>query len=418
MEHEVYAVIDIKSFYASCECAARGLDIFSTPLVVADKSRTANSIVMSVTPFLKERYGVSNVCRIGDLPDIPDIIYARPRMSYYLEMSAKIVSLFLDFVAEEDLHVYSVDESFLRLTPYLKCNQCDADTLVARIQNAIKSRFGLIATAGLGPNMFLAKACLDNEGKKRPPFRAYWGQDDVPSKLWKIHPITKVWGIAGGISTRLSRLGIRSMEALAKASDQLLQKEFGVMGLQLRRLANGIDEASITEPYVPSEVSLSQGQVLLRDYKPWEVLLVIKEVVDELCLRLRKANVQTRCVSLGIGYSSTSLGGGFHRQCALNIASDDPSILFRAIKNLFDQHVEEKMIRNVYVSFSKLRSYEAPRQLSLLDDEEALCKRRRLLCALDAISERYGRNAVLRASALTKNSTIIDRHGLIGGHHA
>ncbi|MBO6284877.1 MAG: hypothetical protein J6O18_01010 [Bacilli bacterium] len=229
MKQEIYAVIDLKSFYASCECAARGLDIFKTPLVVADKSRSVNSIVMSATPFLKANYRIPNVCRINDLPDVPGMIYAKPRMSYYLEMSAKIVSLFLNYVAEEDLHVYSIDESFLRLTPYLKLNNCDADTLVSRIQEDIKEQFGLTATAGMGPNMFLAKTCLDNEGKKRPPYRAYWGMEDVPTKLWKIAPITDVWGIAGGISRRLSRMGIRSMESLAKASPYALQKEFRVI---------------------------------------------------------------------------------------------------------------------------------------------------------------------------------------------
>ena len=128
---EVYAVIDLKSFYASCECAARGLDIFSTPLVVADKTRSANSIVMSTTPFLKANYGIPNVCRIGDLPKVPGMIFAKPRMAYYLEMSAKVVSIFLDFLDEEDVHVYSVDESFLYLTPYLSLYQMPAEELGA-----------------------------------------------------------------------------------------------------------------------------------------------------------------------------------------------------------------------------------------------------------------------------------------------
>ena len=119
---EIYCVIDLKSFYASCECAARGLDIFSCPLVVADPDRTSSTIVMSATPYLKEKYGVPNVCRVRDLPKIPGLILAKPRMAYYIEMSAKVVSIFLDFVDEEDLHVYSIDESFLRLTPYLKKN--------------------------------------------------------------------------------------------------------------------------------------------------------------------------------------------------------------------------------------------------------------------------------------------------------
>lgn len=418
MENEVYAVIDLKSFYASCECAARGLDIFATPLVVADKSRSKNSIVMSATPYLKEKYGVPNVCRIGDLPHQEEIIFARPRMAYYVEISAKIVSLFLDYVSEEDLHVYSIDESFLRLTPYLKLYGCSAVELVERIQKDIKERFGLIATAGMGPNMFLAKTCLDNEGKKKPPYHAYWGYEDVKTKLWKISPITKVWGIARGISGHLSRLGIRSMEALAKASPQLMQKEFGIMGTQLRQLANGIDNADITQKYVPAETSFSQGQVLMRDYDAEGARLVIKEIVDELCVRLRGANMRTGCVSLFVGFSSTSKGGGLHHQCSLNIPTDDNETLFQAVIGIFDRYKEDKYIRDISISFGKLSPYHGMNQQSLLEDGVALEKRRNLRLAIDRIASRFGRNAVLRASSLCADSTVIDRHGLIGGHHA
>lgn len=418
MENEVYAVIDLKSFYASCECAARGLDLFCTPLVVADKTRSKNSIVMSVTPYLKRKYGIPNVCRIGDLPHVKETIYARPRMAYYVEISAKIVSLFLDYVAEEDLHVYSIDESFLRLTPYLKLYGCSADDLAARIQKDILDRFGLVATVGMGPNMFLAKTCLDNEGKKRPPYRAYWGYEDVKTKLWAISPLTKVWGIARGIGNHLSRIGIRSLEALAKASPQLLQKEFGIMGIQLHRLANGIDDADITKKYVPKETSFSQGQVLMRDYDAEGARLVIKEIVDELCVRLRASNMRTGVVSLFVGYSSSSLGGGLHHQCSLNIPTDDNETLFQAVIGIYDRFKEDKYIRDVVVAFGKLTPYCGMHQQSLIDDNAALEKRRNLRLAMDHIASRFGRNAVLRASSLCANSTVKDRHSLIGGHHA
>ena len=149
----IVAAIDLKSFYASCECACRHLDIFTTPLVCCDPYRSSSSIVMSATPYLKKKYGIPNVCRRRDLPVVPEMIYAVPRMSYYLQMSAKVVSIFLDFVAEEDLHVYSVDESFLNLGPYLNLYRCTPEELVARIQRTIKKKLGLVATAALGPNM-------------------------------------------------------------------------------------------------------------------------------------------------------------------------------------------------------------------------------------------------------------------------
>lgn len=414
---KVYAVIDMKSFYASCECASRGLDLFSTPLVVADPDRSASTIVMSATPYLKERYGCSNVCRVRDLPKVPDLIFAKPRMRYYLEMSAKVVSIFLDFVDEEDLHVYSVDESFLRLDPYLSLYSCTPEALVERIQARIKDELGLVATAGIGPNMFLAKTCLDNEGKKRPPFRARWRQEDVRNKLWSIRPITKIWGISGGISSHLARIGIHSMKALALADPLLLKKEFGVIGEELHRLANGIDDADIREKYVPKERNLTCGQTLMRDYDPDGARLLLREMTDELCFRLRSSGNKAGRVAVFCAYSAETSAPGFSHSRSLDLPTDDNDVLYQTILDLFNEHVRALPIRNLSVSFSALSSY-AGQQYSLLEDAEELEERRHLHAALDEIRRRFGKDAALRATSLTEDSTIRLRHQQIGGHHA
>ena len=246
-EKALYCVIDLKSFYASCECAARGLDPFKTPLVVCDPTRGPSTIVMSSTPYLKANYKIPNVCRRRDLPHLEDMIYAQPRMAYYIEMSSRVVSIFMDHVAEEDIHVYSIDESFLNIGPYLSLAKQTPEEFVHEIQKQIYEELGLTATAGIGPNMFLAKIALDNEGKKRPPYIAHWTEKDVPTKLWSISPITEIWGISRGTEAHLKRIGIRSMKELAHCDRGFLEEEFGVMGLQLHDLANGIDRTDIRQ---------------------------------------------------------------------------------------------------------------------------------------------------------------------------
>ena len=413
----LYAVIDLKSFYASCECAARGLDIFSTPLAVCDKDRSQNSIVMSVTPFLKQRYGVPNVCRKADLPQIPDLIYATPRMAHYVEISAKVVSIFLDFVDEEDLHVYSIDESFLYLTPYLKLYNCSGEEIVAMIQERIKDELGLLATSGLGPNMFLAKACLDNEGKKKPPYRSYWGYQDVQTKLWAIPRLTDVWGIASGISSHLIRIGIRTLKALALSSVELLQKEFGVIGLQLHDLANGIDCADIRTPYTPKETSLNKGQVLMKDYNVTQARLILREMVDDLCVRLRSSGCKAGGISCYCGYSDTGSNKGFSRQAKLDIHTDDNDLLYEAILRLFDRYVLDLPIRYLGIGFARLKQSHQ-QQYSLMDSTPKQQKNEKLWQKIDILNQMYGKNTVLRASSLLPYSTIRERHTLIGGHRS
>lgn len=407
----VIAVIDLKSFYASCECACRHLDIFSTPLVCCDPYRSSSSVVMSATPYLKKKYGIPNVCRRRDLPQVPGMIFAVPRMSYYLQMSAKVVSIFLDFVAEEDLHVYSVDESFLNLGPYLNLYHCTPEALVARIQKRIKNKLGLVATAGIGPNMFLAKIALDNEGKKHEPYIAHWDYDDVPTKLWHISPITKIWSIAEGTASHLARIGIRSLYELAHANEDLLFREFGVMGKQLYELANGRDESEIENKYVPKNVSLSLGQTLRRPYYPKEALLILREMVDDLSNRLRSAGFLCQKVSVWASYGER---GSFGKQMALPIASDDTTILYDAVKEVFS-YGQELPIRGLSIGFGTLSDPDKE-QVSLFLDDSLRQERKALDRSLDAIRNRYGKNSVLRCSSLLEGSTIRTRHEQIGGH--
>jgi len=407
----VIAVIDLKSFYASCECACRHLDIFTTPLVCCDPYRSASSIVMSATPYLKKKYGIPNVCRRRDLPIVPDMIYAVPRMSYYLQVSAKVVSILLDYVAAEDLHIYSVDESFLNLGPYLDLYHCSPEELVARIQKDIKKKLGLVATAGIGPNVFLAKIALDNEGKKKPPFIAHWDYEDVPNKLWTISPITKIWSIATGTSGHLARIGIRSIYELAHASDALLQKEFGIMGEQLKNLANGRDESDITIKYAPENVSLSLGQTLRRAYYPSEALLLLREMVDDLSNRLRSTGFLCEKVSVWASYGGRET---FGKQMALPIATDDTNSLYDAAKAVFSYRAELP-IRGLGLAFGKL-IHASREQGSLFLAAEERQERQRLDASLNAIRSRYGKNSVLRCSSLLPGSTIKTRHEQIGGH--
>lgn len=159
------AVIDLKAFYSYVECIDRGLDPFTTPLVVADKERGKNTIVLSVTPYLKSR-GIPSRLRIQDLPKGYKYIYAVPRMSLYIEKSVEVMSILLEFVSREDLHIYSIDEAFLDLTTYLNYYKKEPIDIVIMILDRIKEKTGLMATAGIGENFFLSKVALDVYAKK------------------------------------------------------------------------------------------------------------------------------------------------------------------------------------------------------------------------------------------------------------
>lgn len=410
---KVIAIIDLKSFYASCECSARGLDPFSVPLVCADPSRGESSVVMSVSPFLKNKYGVPNVCRKRDLPKVKGMIFAQPRMSFYLQMSARVNSIFLDYIAREDLHVYSVDESFLNLTPYLSLYKREPRDIVGGIQKRIHDELGLTATSGIGPNMFLAKLALDNEGKKKAPYLAIWDEKDVENKLWGIKDLSDIWSIGDRTAAHLKRIGIRSVKDLASAQSSLLEKEFGVIGDQLHDLANGIDESDIESLYVPKETSISLGQTLMRDYSKSEGRLILKEMCDDLLYRLRKSGMMASKVSLFVGYSAGY--GGLSKQTSLPYPSDDFDDIYEAFSSLYEKGVNELPIRGIHLSLGRLRDGDFE-QTSFFFDEEEREEKRALYRSLDSIKETFGKNSVLRCSSLLAHSTAKNRHTQIGGH--
>lgn len=409
--NQAIAVIDMKAFYASEECVERGLDPFTTPLVVCDPTRGSGTIVLSVTPYLKNM-GIPSRCRRRDLPQIEGMIFAQPRMEHYVQKSAEIVSIVTDMIGEDDMHVYSIDEFFVNLGPYLKMYNCTAYELVKKIQNTIYDKTHLQTAAGLSYNMLLAKVALDTDAKKKPPYIAQWTKADIKNKLWKITPLSEMWGISSGYERKLNALGINTIGELANTDKRFLKERFGVIGEQLWEHANGIDNTNIREKYVPKETSLSLGQVLFKDYTKKQARLIIKEMCDDICTRLRNNEQMCKRVGLAIGYSA-KVGGGFSHFVTLDFPTDDTKNILKDMLKLFDKYCEDNPIRAVYLSLGKLASGSFVQQTIFEDTSN----RRNLNKVMDLLKNKYGKNIVLRGSSLLKESTAIERHNQIGGHH-
>ena len=412
MEKRTIAVIDLKAFYSYVECLDRGLDPWTTPLVVADKDRGTNTIVLSVSPYLK-KHGIPSRCRIKELPKKFKYIYAVPRMERYLEKSADVISVLYHFVAEEDVHVYSIDEAFVDLTTYLNYYKKTPLQMVTTIINQIKEDTGLQATAGIGDNFFLAKVALDIYAKKEKNGIARIHSNEIKEKLWPITPLSKVWSIGSRTEAKLNALNIFTVKDIATSDVDYLKAKFGVMGEQLWRHANGIDEADIHEKYEPKEKSLSLGQVLFRDYQKEEAVTIIREMVDDLSSRMRSQNKITHVVALFIGYSKNK--GGFARRSTLLSGTDDSKVLLDAILEIYYRHVSDAPIRNISISFGGLADASF-QQLNIFEDSEAQNDRHNLQKALDLLHSKYGKNSVLRASSLLEESTVKERNEFIGGH--
>ena len=218
-------VIDMKSFFATCECVERGLDPYATPLVVAEPNRNG-AITLAVTPYMKS-LGVGSRTRIYEIPSNIKYITVPPRMSLYIEYSKKVVSIFQDFVSKSDIHIYSIDESFLDVTDYLKMYNMTDYELARKIIDSIKDKTGLLSSAGIGPNMLLAKIAMDTEAKHTKDSIAKWTYEDIPNKMWPITPLSEFWGIGKRMERNLNILGIKTIGDLVHYDIKKLKIKHG-----------------------------------------------------------------------------------------------------------------------------------------------------------------------------------------------
>lgn len=410
-----FLCIDLKSFFASCECINRGLDPFTTPLVVANKNQGMGAITLAVTPYLKEK-GIKGRTRLYEIPKNISYTIVNPRMKLYMEQSKNVVNIYLDYVAKEDLHIYSIDECFLDVSDYLNLYKKSDYELAIDILKTIKEKTGLTATCGIGPNMLLAKVSMDIEAKHMPNCIAKWEKKDIETKLWNISPLSKMWGIGPRMEKKLNSLGIFSIKDLALYDKNKLKDKFGIMGLELWNHANGIDESIISEyKALPKEKSFSNSQVLFKDYYASNAKLIIEEMVDVITTRLRKENFETSCIGLGIGYSKV-IQDGFYHHTKLEVPTNDASIILKVCLLLFERFYEDLPIRKITINCSKLVKSKGI-QLNLFESLEEAMKVKNYHNSIDEIKTKYGKNSLIKASSLLPDSTAIERNKKVGGHH-
>ena len=396
--------IDLKSFFASVECVDRNLDPFTTPLVVTDVSRGEGAITLAATPYLRN-LGVESRSRLFMLPKNIDIIFAKPRMHLYEKASKEVIDVYKTFVSEEDMLIYSIDEVFLDVTNYLKYYSTSDYELALKIMDTIKKKTGLTGVCGIGPNMFIAKVAMDTEAKHNKNFISKWTYEDVLTKLQEITPLSKICGIGRSYEKHLNDLGINKLKDVFKYSRDFYIRRFGnVAGNDIWCKANGIDFTRVQDANKEEkEKSMSMSQILIRDYNKDEAFLIIREMTDMLCRKLRNSNKIASRVYLEVRYSR-ELHKSFHNSISIE-GTDEIDKIIEVFKYIYESNIENYMVRKLTIAFTRFGPKKS-KQLSMFDkikDEEKYTD------ALDKIYTKHGPVTLLRASSLLNNSTIKNR---------
>ncbi len=456
----------MKSFYASVECVARGLDPLRTNLLVADETRSDQTICLAVSPSLKA-IGVPPRPRLFEAKQAirayearrrttVNYITAVPRMAEYERVSALIYSILLRYAAPCDVHVYSIDESFVFASPYLRFYLEKAEAagvhpareMAMTILRDVLKTTGITATVGIGTNLYLAKVAMDIVAKKAPPDRdgvriAELGENSYKFLLWDHRPLTSFWMIGPGKARRLEKAGLLTMGDIARRSqwdEEWFYREFGIDGEILIAHAWGQDPVTIADikNYRPEGRSLSSGQVLPRPYRFGEARLVLSEMVDGLCRDMFLKSLTARTFSWFASYDWKSLEAcpsysgpvcldfygrlhpkHHHGVVRTPVETSSVSAISPLILDSFDRKTDRRLLfRRLGVCAEGIRPDTGMMQLDFFTDYDALVRERRLQAALQEIRGRFGPGALFLGKNMLKGATQLERNAQIGGHRA
>ena len=502
MSGRTYLAIDLKSFYASVECVERGLDPMTTHLVVADQSRTDKTICLAVSPALKA-YGVPGRARLFEArqavekanrrrrakapggafsgkswdetalaadPALEmDILVAPPRMAHYIEVSARVYQVYLRFAAPADIHVYSIDEVFIDATDYLKSAGVTAEAFAREAVRQVLEATGITATAGIGPNLYLAKVAMDIEAKHCPPDEngvrvARLDERSYRQKYWDHRPLTDFWRVGRGIARRLEENGMATMGDVARVSlsDAGQEKLFRLFGVNAELLIDhawGFESCTMADikAYEPADHSVGSGQVLQCPYPFEKAALAVREMADALALDLVDQGLVTDRLTLAVGYDIENLSGApgtayrgpvvtdhygrstpkpVHATARLETPTASARELVAAAQALMEKIADPALlVRRLTLTAARVLTEEeaqaAPvcRQLDLFHDwgaeaakeQQAAARRARekkMQAAMLGIKKKYGKNAILKGMDLEDGATGKLRNDQIGGHKA
>ena len=384
--------------------------------MVADKSRGKGALCLAISPRMK-RAGVKNRCRLFEIPKYMQYMIAKPRMKLYMEYSANIYGIYLKYFSKDDIYVYSIDEAFFDITPYLNYYKKSALEIAKMILDDVYKTTGITATCGIGTNLYLAKIAMDIIAKHNDSNIGYLNEELYIEKLWNHKPITDFWQIGNGIARRLLKYGVDDMEGLANMSEELLYKEFGINARFLISHARGKESVTIQQikDYQPQHNSLSNSQIFFKDYNYQDALLVLKEMVEINVLQLSEKHLSTDKIHLYIGYSKNVIKGtGGSRK--ISVRTNVYSILLEEFVKLYEQTTNKNYpIRQIGISFGNVVNEEFE-YYDLFTDQQEIEKEKRLQNALNEIKYKYGKNSVFKCMNLMENATQLQRNKLIGGH--
>lgn len=410
-------LVDGQSFYASIEKAAHP-ELRDRPIAVGDPARKSG-IILAACPIAKAR-GVTTAERVGEaLAKCPDLVVIRPRMQTYISYSLLITEIFESIT--DQVEPYSIDEQFLDVTG--SAASCGSpEDIALEIQRRVQLCTGVWSRVGIGPTKILAKMATDNFAKKRDSGIFTLDFDNIASELWPL-PVHQMFMVGSRMTKHFIRMGLPQIGDIARlelgAFKQRMRREMkkqsDIQAEYYWQTARGIDPSPVVAGIRGQLKSISHGKALRSSlYRTLaDIEIVLLELVVEVCRRCRRYGYMGRVLSVAAAETDGERSSWFSRQTTLPQPTSLTHEIAAAAHKLFVDHWSGLPLSNLSVALTDLTD-DSVLQLTLFEDRAAIYRRER---ATDKIKDRYGSDAVIRASSLLPSGVARERAAQIGGHY-
>lgn len=366
--------IDINAFFASVEQAANP-SLKGKPIATVGRAKRT---VLTSPSYEARRLGVKTGMTIGEAKKTcPSLIFVVSKNSLYVDVSKKLVKLYESVTPL--VEVFSIDEAFLDVTEVLD-RHSSPEELALDMKKQIREEFDITCSVGIAPNKLLAKLASELQ---KPDGLVHLRPDQVPLILENL-PVDELCGIGGRLKLDLARLGIYTCGQLARYPVEILKKRYGVRGVWLHDMANGVDNSEVIPPWsLPRDKSVGHSMTLPEDINNRErICWYISQLSEQVARRMRRGKYQGKTVSLILRYSDFET---FSKDHTIGKFIDSGYRIAQVAIRTLDTIKLKQAIRLVGVSVSNL--IQGTYQLSLFERER---KERVVTETMDKINDKWG----------------------------
>jgi DNA polymerase-4 len=389
-------LVDMNAFFISCEMS-RNESLRGIPSAVAGDPQRRTGIILAAN-YEARAYGVKTAMVVHKaLKLCPELKLVPPDHKFYSKKSHEVMELLARYspLVEQN----SIDEAWLDMTG---CEDLFGQPLESAktIMKNINDQLNLWCSIGISENKFLAK--MASNMKKPQGITELW-KADIKDKLWPLK-IQEMHGVGKQTSNKLREMNINTIGDLARFPQNKLSKRFGKQGVELHRLANGIDDSPVI-PHGKDEMkSIGRSITLPKDLTDFEeAKKVILQLVDDIALTAREHNKHGRTVQITIKYKNFQV---ITRQTTIGATNTTSKITDAALKLLKENWNPYRPVRLLGVSLSGFEENSKSDQISFFDlpaIENTSSKEAKLDKAIDEIKKKYGTSTIKRAILIEKN---------------